>query len=352
MNYTEDDVSYYLAYHNTNNYFDNDIATINSSEIPDNGTLDAIDWYYYHGQWGTGDHHFIHENNDNCEVYVKRNDSGPSEMAWDVDWMAIANCVHPSPYWNDYSDEFQKNYYLNKYESPTKMQENNLWQWSNFTWQNPEISNGTQVGWRIYFIDTSGNVNCTDIMNFSIGQEITSMKILLYPDWNFVSLPFNQSINKTDIIVKYNGYYYTWQEAVANDIILGFIYDWNRYTQNFNLVDSLRPGFGYWIYAYHNCELWAQGLSGFITDNFITDLNTNWNTIGLPDNKEVHKENLTVYYNGTEYSWQEAVDNDTILNFIYLWNEINQYYQLTDVLIPGKACWMYAFVDCRLLKPV
>jgi len=185
-----------------------------------------------------------------------------------------------------------------------------------------------------------------------VESNIISANISLSQDWNFVSLPFNQSINKTDLIVKYNDYDYTWQEAVDNNTVLGFIYEWNRFTQNFNLVDTLRPGFGYWIYAYYNCELWVQGLTGFISDNFITDLKTNWNTIGLPDNEEVHKEDLIVYYNGTEYIWQEAVDNGYILNFIYLWNEINQNYQLTDKLIPGKACWMYAYVDCRLLKPV
>jgi hypothetical protein len=54
------------------------------------------------------------------------------------------------------------------YNSPMKMQENNEWQWSNFSWQNASIPFGTTVGWRIFYMDTSGNINKTDVMSFKI----------------------------------------------------------------------------------------------------------------------------------------------------------------------------------------
>jgi hypothetical protein len=56
------------------------------------------------------------------------------------------------------------------YRYPMKMQENDQWQWSNFTWQNQSIPVGTIVGWQIYYIDTSGNANATDIMSFTIRE--------------------------------------------------------------------------------------------------------------------------------------------------------------------------------------
>lgn len=59
------------------------------------------------------------------------------------------------------------------YGSPMKMQENSQWQWSNFTWQNQSIPDGTHVGWRIYYMDSSGNTNHTDIMSFTIVEEET-----------------------------------------------------------------------------------------------------------------------------------------------------------------------------------
>jgi subtilisin family serine protease len=69
------------------------------------------------------------------------------------------------------------------YGSPLKMQENNEWQWSNFTWQNPTIPNGTRVSWKIYYRDTCGNTNCTDIMSFFIGEQPE-----IDPDRSFVTL--------------------------------------------------------------------------------------------------------------------------------------------------------------------
>lgn len=42
------------------------------------------------------------------------------------------------------------------------------WVWSNFTWQNSSIPMGTQVGWRIYYVDSSSNEIATDIMSFYI----------------------------------------------------------------------------------------------------------------------------------------------------------------------------------------
>ena len=51
------------------------------------------------------------------------------------------------------------------------MIENNEWQWSNFSWYNYSIPDGTIIGWRIYYIDTSKNINCTDIMSFTILED-------------------------------------------------------------------------------------------------------------------------------------------------------------------------------------
>jgi hypothetical protein len=49
--------------------------------------------------------------------------------------------------------------------------------WTNFTWQNPEIPEGTAVGWRIYYQDSSGNTIATNIMSFRIGTETPILQI-------------------------------------------------------------------------------------------------------------------------------------------------------------------------------
>jgi hypothetical protein len=42
------------------------------------------------------------------------------------------------------------------------------WMWSDFTWNNPSIPEGTVVGWKIWYVDTSGNWKSTDEMTFVV----------------------------------------------------------------------------------------------------------------------------------------------------------------------------------------
>jgi len=116
----------------------------------------------------------------NSKTYTTNPYTG-AEWTWDeinnleigVSLKPPINMCHCSSYCTQVYAEV--NYTLtgtaSKYDSPMKMQENDQWQWSNFTWQNASIPVGTTVGWRIYYNDTSGNVNCTDIMSFTIGEE-------------------------------------------------------------------------------------------------------------------------------------------------------------------------------------
>ena len=57
-----------------------------------------------------------------------------------------------------------------------------------------------------------------------------------------------------------------------------------------------------------------------------------------------------IIYNGTDCSWQQAVDNGIVLGFIYGWVDNTQGYELTDVLNPGKGFWIYAYYSCVLKK--
>ena len=45
------------------------------------------------------------------------------------------------------------------------------WLWSNFTWQNASIPDGTTVSWKIYYEDMLGQTNCTAVKTFNIGEE-------------------------------------------------------------------------------------------------------------------------------------------------------------------------------------
>ena len=219
------------------------------------------------------------------------------------------------------------------------------------TTYNPGTMNyNTTYCWKIVAWDNHGASTAGALWQFATNLGNIHIKNLS-SIWNFISLLFNQSVDKTNLLVTYNSSEYSWQEAVNKSIVLEFIYTWNRTNQNYELTDTLVPGEGYWMYAYHDCELSARGVGGFASDMYITDLLPIWNLIGSPNSEPVEKQTLMIRYNGTMYTWQNAVTNTIILGFIYQWNETDQNYQLTDVLQPGKSYWMYAYYNCTLLRP-
>jgi PKD repeat protein len=174
--------------------------------------------------------------------------------------------------------------------------------------------------------------------------------IYLQTNWNLISLPFNESKNKNDIIVAYGGTNYTWTDAVTANIIVGFVYGWNRTSQTYETYDILHPGDGYWIWAYYDCELIITG--NVTDDGYITALKEKWNIMGLPYNTSLAKEDLIINYGGSDYTWEEATtgSDPIILGFIYGWDRITQTYILSDEFDPGYGYWMYAYYNCTLKK--
>jgi hypothetical protein len=192
------------------------------------------------------------------------------------------------------------------------------------------------------------------IYDYTSIEEITEEYIIpLKNKYNLISIPINQTITKTDLIIINNTIEYSWTEAVDEGIILNFVYAWNRISpQTCEITDVIKPGNGYWIWAYYNCNITINGISADVED--ITELQTNWNIVGLPFNTTLSKNDLVIYHNGTSYNWSEATTGPEpfILGFIYEWNPVSQGYLLSDVLQPGKGYWMYAYDNvtlCRLI---
>lgn len=67
--------------------------------------------------------------------------------------------------------------------------------WSNFSWKNSSINDGTVIAWRVWANDTDGNVNTTSTMTFIKGQQASPgtpnpkwfnpavSKLVTYSDW-------------------------------------------------------------------------------------------------------------------------------------------------------------------------
>jgi hypothetical protein len=176
--------------------------------------------------------------------------------------------------------------------------------------------------------------------------------------WNFVSLPFNQTLSKTNLVIIDGGTEYTWTEAKNAGLLIDTIFQWNRSVpQTYWPTDTLSPGYGYWIYAYHTCDLLATDLNPNISTNFITTLSITWNVFGVPINQSMNKTSLIVNYLGSEYNWTEATTNNNptggpiIVKDLFGWNRNTpQGYLPVNILNPGYCYWIYSYYPCILKR--
>jgi hypothetical protein len=80
-------------------------------------------------------------------------------------------------------------------------------------------------------------------------------------------------------------------------------------------------------------------------------LNHGWNIISVPFYESIPKEDIIVYYAGSLYTWDEAVANGYILDFLYNYNRATQQYSFSNSLEPGYGYWIWAnkTAGCTLL---
>ncbi len=163
--------------------------------------------------------------------------------------------------------------------------------------------------------------------------------------WNIISLPFNYTEPKTNVTVNYLGENYSWADAVSNGYVSDFVFGWNRDSQSYEFASEFAPGEAYWLYMYEPCELWMNNITIYL-ENIETIFSDGWNLMGLHTLDTVPNENLTVTYGGSDYTWNDAVSNGYISQFVFGWNRASQSYEFSYSLLPGFGYWMYSSVDC------
>ena len=78
-----------------------------------------------------------------------------------------------------------------------------------------------------------------------------------------MGIPFDQSVEKMNLTIHYNGTDYNWTEATSpanGPLVDSFIFGWNRGAsrQTYQAVDVLKPGYSYWMYAYYDCFIYSN----------------------------------------------------------------------------------------------
>jgi len=174
-------------------------------------------------------------------------------------------------------------------------------------------------------------------------NRVESYCIPLSEEWNLIGLPCSDVIHKNDIQVVNNSILYSWDEAVQDDILLNFIYYYNRTAQAYDITDVLMPGCGYWAWAQYPCDLIV--MTGAVGTSSITDMHSEWNLISIPYNYSIAKQDTSILNENGEERWNEAVSNNHVINFIYSWNPTTQAYESIDTLQPGKGYWLYSYMS-------
>lgn len=181
--------------------------------------------------------------------------------------------------------------------------------------------------------------------------------------WQFISSPFNSTINLNELFI-YKNKSNSWQEATTNQnpsgspLIDSNIFGWDRNNQIYLQSSQLLPHHGYWLYSFVNCTLGSQRGNYPSSINSSTLLQQKWNTIGIKGNKTIDNTMLLIRYNNSFYNWTEATtaDNPTNAPLIdpnfFGWNSINQYYSISSQLNPGESYWVYVYTQCELIQHI
>lgn len=178
-------------------------------------------------------------------------------------------------------------------------------------------------------------------------NESTEEKINITIDknWNFFSIPLNQSIDKSQLMITFNHMNYSWDQAITSGIINEYIFGWDRLGQYYTFANTFNPGNGYWMFSYENCTIWIEN-SSIEYDDYITTTEIGWNSFSVPYYLPVDKDDILV----NDETWSTAVSYELISDFVFEWDQEGQYYDFTDTFNPGYCCWIYSSQKCNFKR--
>ncbi len=161
---------------------------------------------------------------------------------------------------------------------------------------------------------------------------------------SLISIPY---ITTTDMAILLNNsapQVFYWDTAIDPQFYLSYI---NHQIATFNL------GHGYWVYVTTTTNLLNSTQQFWpTTQSFSISLNANWNLIGNPYQQDLAFSDLSVSYNGTLYTYMQAVQNGIIYDTFWEYDSTTtNYYIQASKLSMWKGYWLYAAKPCQLKFP-
>ncbi len=159
--------------------------------------------------------------------------------------------------------------------------------------------------------------------------------------WNSVSIYLQPKDSAIDKYLK-NKPYRSVFSAMGGD------WDFSMKDTGASNVTEFEPGRGYLIDSSENFTIELEGKP--VEFPYRMKLLKGWNMIGVPINKTVDVNNITVNAEHKRYKYPEAVGKGIISAFIWSYNDGLGWSHLgeNDTLEPGKAYLVEAMSECRL----
>jgi PKD repeat protein len=179
----------------------------------------------------------------------------------------------------------------------------------------------------------------------------------LPPIANFTYSPINPKnmtiVQFNDLSIDTDGFVATWWWDFGDGYFSNLTNPDHFYSQekNYNVTLTVADN-------YHATDTMTKPITILPLDRTIASLQSKWNLISISYTKPINKTEITVRYNGTDFNWSQATTSNNptgepiILKSIYGWNKTTQAYILSDILNPRYGCWMYAYHNCTLLRPM
>jgi parallel beta-helix repeat protein len=121
--------------------------------------------------------------------------------------------------------------------------------------------------------------------------------------------------------------------------------------------NTMNPVFGnysyesiYSIAGVYEYYIWAVDNAGNRNTSDINNFTMNepeggWQLISMPVDSTMSTLMLTVKYNASTYTWNDAVTAGYIDSNVFGWNQTYQTYILSIIIEPGQSYWCYAYKD-------
>lgn len=126
--------------------------------------------------------------------------------------------------------------------------------------------------------------------------------------------------------------------------------EWNYTSEDsgWELFSDLEPGGGYIIDSTDNFSFEVSGKP--IDLPYKVELQEGWNLVGVPMNKTVLIENVTVNADHKRYAYSEAVKEGIVSAFLWKYGDEEWVYvTLKDEMVPGEAYMIEAMENCKLV---